>query len=114
MTGASVMNRLVQGDVGSGKTAVSMCAMFVALFSGFQAAMLAPTEVLARQNYEAAKRAFPDYNVGILVGSMSAKEKREIKTAVNEGSIRSIAKMTKIIFFIISSKKIGCFFGILF
>ncbi len=87
MTGASVMNRLVQGDVGSGKTAVSMCAMFVALFSGFQAAMLAPTEVLARQNYEAAKRAFPDYNVGILVGSMSAKEKREIKTAVNEGLI---------------------------
>lgn len=87
MTGASVMNRLVQGDVGSGKTAVSMCAIYIALCSGYQAAMLAPTEVLARQNYEAAKRAFPDYNVGLITGSMTAKEKREMKGAVKLGII---------------------------
>lgn len=87
MTGASVMNRLVQGDVGSGKTAVSMCAIFAAVKSGYQAAMLAPTEVLAVQNYAAAKKAFPDYNVGLITGSMSAKEKRAVKGAVKYGII---------------------------
>ncbi len=87
MTGESVMNRLMQGDVGSGKTAVSMCAIFVAVKSGFQAVMLAPTEVLARQNYQAVRKAFPDYNADILTGSQSAKEKRDIKDALKAGHI---------------------------
>ncbi len=87
MTGDGVMNRLVQGDVGSGKTAVSFCAVFVAVSSGYQAVMLAPTEVLAVQNYNAMKRAFPDYNVGLLTGSMTAKEKREIKGQIANGFI---------------------------
>lgn len=90
MTGNSVMNRLMQGDVGSGKTAVSMCAVFVAVKSGYQAAFLAPTEVLARQNYEAAKRAFPDYNVELITGSNTAKEKKEIKAALKDGFINII------------------------
>ena len=85
MTGAKVMNRLMQGDVGSGKTAVSMCALFIAVNSGYQAVMLAPTEVLARQNYNAVKKAFPDYNVGLITGSMTAKEKREMKLAIQQG-----------------------------
>jgi len=85
MTGGSVMNRLMQGDVGSGKTAVSMCAIYIAVKSGYQAVMLAPTEVLATQNYQAVKKAFPDYNVALLTGSMTAKEKREIKQAVLNG-----------------------------
>ena len=67
MTGATVMNRLMQGDVGSGKTAVSMCAIFIAIKSGYQAVMLAPTEVLARQNYLAVQKAFPDYNIGLII-----------------------------------------------
>lgn len=87
MTGGKVMNRLMQGDVGSGKTAVSMCALFIAVKSGYQAVMLAPTEVLARQNYNAVKKAFPDYNVGLITGSMTAKEKREIKLATDNGFI---------------------------
>ncbi len=87
MSGNSVMNRLMQGDVGSGKTAVSMCALFIALFSGYQAVMLAPTEVLARQNYSAVQKAFPDYNVGLITGSMTAKEKKEIKADVEQGRI---------------------------
>ncbi len=87
MTGAKVMNRLMQGDVGSGKTAVSMCALFIAVNSGYQAVMLAPTEVLARQNYNAVKNAFPDYNIGLITGSMSAKEKREMKNATKFGWI---------------------------
>ncbi len=87
MTSAKVMNRLMQGDVGSGKTAVSECALFIAVKSGYQAVMLAPTEVLARQNYQAISKVFPDYNVGLLTGSMTAKEKRDIKLQVQNGFI---------------------------
>lgn len=85
MKGSSVMNRLMQGDVGSGKTAVGMCAVYIAVKSGYQAVMLAPTEVLARQNYLAAKKAFPDYNVDLITGSLSAKEKRAVKGAAKLG-----------------------------
>lgn len=87
MTSGKVMNRLMQGDVGSGKTAVSMCALFIAVKSGYQAVMLAPTEVLARQNYQAVQKAFPDYNVALITGSMSVKEKNEIKKAVKLGNV---------------------------
>jgi len=87
MSSGKVMNRLMQGDVGSGKTAVSMCALFVAVKSGYQAVMLAPTEVLARQNFEAVKKAFPDYNAAIITGSMTAKEKREVKFATENGLV---------------------------
>lgn len=85
MLGMSIMNRLLQGDVGSGKTAVSLCALFIAVSSGYQAVMLAPTEVLARQNFNAIKNAFPDYNIELLTGSMTAKEKRDIKDATKNG-----------------------------
>lgn len=87
MSSEKVMNRLMQGDVGSGKTAVGMCALFITVKSGYQAVMLAPTEVLARQNFNAVKKAFPDYNVGLITGSMTAKEKREIKFATENGLI---------------------------
>ncbi|MBQ8196476.1 MAG: ATP-dependent DNA helicase RecG [Clostridia bacterium] len=85
MTGAKVMNRLLQGDVGSGKTAVSMCAVHIAVSSGYQAAILAPTEVLARQNYAVAKKIFEDYNVVLITGSMTATEKRRIKAGILAG-----------------------------
>ncbi|MBR1968549.1 MAG: ATP-dependent DNA helicase RecG [Clostridia bacterium] len=85
MLGGKVMNRLMQGDVGSGKTAVSLCALYISVSSGYQAVMLAPTEVLARQNFSAVKKAFPDYNVGLITGSMTAKEKREVKQLVQNG-----------------------------
>ena len=87
MNGGFVMNRLLQGDVGSGKTAVSNCAAFIALKSGYQVVMLAPTEVLARQNYNVIKNLFPDYNVDILVGSTSQKDKKDIKNALKNGII---------------------------
>ena len=88
MTGSSVMNRLMQGDVGSGKTAVATCALFIALKSGFQAAMLAPTEVLAAQNYNLLKNIFPEYNVALLTGSIAAKEKKQVKSDLKSGKIR--------------------------
>ena len=81
------MNRLVQGDVGSGKTAVALCGIFMAVKSGFTAAYLSPTEVLASQNYAVLQRYFPDYRVGYLAGGMTAKEKREIKTKLKNGEI---------------------------
>ncbi len=90
MTSQTVMNRLVQGDVGSGKTAVSMCAIFIAVFSGYQVAMIAPTEVLARQNFNAVKSAFPDYNIGLITGSMTEKEKKAVKNQLENGLINII------------------------
>ncbi|MBE5747435.1 MAG: ATP-dependent DNA helicase RecG [Clostridiales bacterium] len=81
------MNRLLQGDVGSGKTAVALCGIFMAVKSGFTAAYLSPTEVLAEQNYHVLQKYFPDYRVGYLAGGMTAKEKRELKTALKNGEI---------------------------
>lgn len=72
------MNRLVQGDVGSGKTAVAAAAIYAAVKNGHQAAMMAPTEILAAQHLETLTEFFKemDINVVLLTGSMKAKEKR--------------------------------------
>ena len=87
LKGEKVMNRLVQGDVGSGKTAVSVCAFYMAVKSGYQAVMLAPTEVLARQNFAVLKSVLKDYNVDLLVGSMTQKEKKKVYDAAERGGI---------------------------
>ncbi len=81
------MNRLLQGDVGSGKTAVALCGIFMAVKSGYTAAYLSPTEVLAEQNYAILKKYFPEYEVGYLAGGMTAKEKREVKERAKRGEI---------------------------
>lgn len=86
----SQMNRLLQGDVGSGKTAVALTGMYMALKSGYQAAMLAPTEVLARQNFALMQRYFPEYNCALLVGSTPAAEKRAVKAALKSGEISAV------------------------
>ncbi len=85
-----VMNRLLQGDVGSGKTAVSICAIFMAVKSGYQAVMLAPTEVLAKQNYSIIKRFLPEFKVGFLSGSLTAKEKDKVKALIKSGEYRIV------------------------
>ena len=81
------MNRLIQGDVGSGKTAVALCGIFMAVKSGYTAAYLSPTEVLAEQNYKLLQKYFPEYTVGYLAGGMTAKEKREMKARLKAGDI---------------------------
>ena len=86
----SPMNRLLQGDVGSGKTAVALAAIYMAVKSGYQAAMLAPTEVLARQNYELIKKYFPDCSVEFLSGSTTAAQKRDIKKRIADGSVNIV------------------------
>ncbi len=87
LTGPVRMNRLLQGDVGSGKTAVALTGIFMAVRSGFQAAYLSPTEVLAAQNFAILKKLFPDYRVGYLAGASTAAEKRELKRKLFEGEI---------------------------
>ena len=84
------MNRLLQGDVGSGKTAVALCGIYMAVKSGFQAAMLAPTEVLAEQNYNLIKKYFPEYEVAFLSGSTSAKEKKATKNLLSIGAVNIV------------------------
>ena len=81
------MNRLIQGDVGSGKTAVALCGIFMAVKSGYNAVYLSPTEVLAEQNYKVLQKYFPDYEVGYLAGGMTAKEKRDLKVRLARGEI---------------------------
>lgn len=84
------MNRLLQGDVGSGKTAVALCAIYTAVKSGYQAAMLAPTEILAEQNYKIISRLFPEYEVVFLSGSIKAAEKKAIKAKIKSGEARIV------------------------
>ena len=81
------MNRLLQGDVGSGKTAVALCGIFMAVKSGYKAAYLSPTEVLAAQNFAVLKKYFPEYRVGYLAGGMTVKEKRELKARLKAGEL---------------------------
>lgn len=83
------MNRLLQGDVGSGKTIVAFIAMFNVVKNSYQAAMLAPTEILARQHFNEIKKLFKNFGIHIelLTGSIPEKKKNEIKQKLKEGSI---------------------------
>lgn len=89
MQSDKVMNRLIQGDVGSGKTIISFLALFTAALNGKQGALMAPTEVLARQHYENIIEMIDNFELGIvpvvLVGSMTAKEKREAYKIIESG-----------------------------
>ena len=89
MQSAKVMNRLVQGDVGSGKTAVAQLAMFKAVKSGFQAAMMAPTELLAKQHIATIKKGFEPFEIRaeLLCSATGAKERAEILSELAEGKI---------------------------
>lgn len=74
------MNRLLQGDVGSGKTIVAFVLAYACYTAGYQSALMAPTEILAIQHFENASKLFKDTNfkIGLLTGKMSTKEKKEI------------------------------------
>ncbi len=86
MTGDGVMNRMVQGDVGSGKTIVAILAMYLAGLCQYQSVMMAPTAVLARQHYETITELFAAYEIPLrvvlLTGTLSVKEKREVQRQI--------------------------------
>jgi ATP-dependent DNA helicase RecG len=83
------MNRLLQGDVGSGKTIVAAQAAIIAIENGFQVAVLAPTEILASQHYAYFQRLMEklDYRVGFLSGSLHAREKSRVKGEIADGAV---------------------------
>ena len=83
------MARLVQGDVGSGKTAVAACALYLAVRDGYQGALMAPTEILARQHYQNLTGYLGqlDVRVGLLIGAMTPKQKLEMQTRIAEGDV---------------------------
>lgn len=94
MKSDTVMSRLVQGDVGSGKTIVAVIALLNTAMNGYQGAMMAPTEVLARQHYESICKLFDTYDIPVkvvlLTGSMTAKEKRKVYDRIECGLAKII------------------------
>lgn len=92
MAGSERMNRLLQGDVGSGKTAVALLSLLAAADSGFQGALMAPTEVLAEQHYRTISGLLAQWELPIqiacLTGSLKESEKRRIRAGLEDGSIQ--------------------------
>lgn len=89
ISSTKVMNRLIQGDVGSGKTIIAFFALITAALNNGQGAMMAPTEVLARQHYDNLIELIKEHNINVnpvvLVGSMTTKEKREAYKVIESG-----------------------------
>lgn len=83
------MNRLLQGDVGSGKTMVALLSALIAIDNGFQTAFMAPTEILAQQHFQSLKNSLEPMNIqlGLLTGSVKTKERRELLELLSNGEI---------------------------
>ena len=92
MSSGNVMNRLIEGDVGSGKTIVAAASLFLIVMSGYQGTLMVPTEVLAMQHYEDLKALFKPYKIRVelLTGSTSLKDKRKIYEDLKAGLIQII------------------------
>ena len=95
LSGHKLMSRLVQGDVGSGKTVIAFLAMVLSVENGFQSALMVPTEVLANQHYEGFLRLMEEQNIAschpvLLTGSTTARQKREIYQKIADGEVNVI------------------------
>ena len=95
LSGHKLMSRLVQGDVGSGKTVIAFLAMLLSAENGFQSALMVPTEVLANQHYEGFLRLMEEQNIAschpvLLTGSTTARQKREIYQKIADGEVNVI------------------------
>ena len=95
LSGHKLMSRLVQGDVGSGKTVIAFLAMILSAENGFQSALMVPTEVLANQHYEGFLRLMEEQNIAschpvLLTGSTTARQKREIHQKIADGEVNVI------------------------
>ncbi len=109
LASTKIMNRLIQGDVGSGKTAVAMAAAFMAVKNGYQCALMAPTEVLSKQHYENFKKAFDKFGIKVvfLAGSLTAKGKREVYEEILSGKADIIIGTSAVIQSVVEFKKLG-------
>lgn len=89
MQSETQMQRLVQGDVGSGKTVIAILALVKAVENGYQGAMMAPTEILAIQHFDKLQSLLEPLNikVGLLTGSLKAKQRREVVEGLADGSL---------------------------
>lgn len=87
MQSGSHMNRLLQGDVGSGKTVVAGLAMYAAHTAGMQSAIMVPTEILAEQHYDSLSQLFPDLSIALLTGGMRAAPRRTALAAIASGQV---------------------------
>lgn len=103
------MNRLLEGDVGSGKTIVAFIAIYANYLSKYQSALMAPTEILASQHYEEAKKIFSKYklNIALLTSNTTQKEKKEIYENLENGKINLIIGTQSLIQDKITYKKLG-------
>ncbi len=88
ITGIGTMNRLIQGDVGSGKTIVAVIALLLCVLNGYQGSIMVPTEVLAKQHHESLTEMLKDYdiNIELLVGSLTPKQKEEAYRRIRTGA----------------------------
>ena len=84
------MNRLIEGDVGSGKTAVAAAALYIAATCGRQAVLMAPTEILARQHAQSLRTLLPGMEICLLTGRLGAKERREAEAKIQDGRAQII------------------------
>ena len=103
------MNRLLQGDVGSGKTIVALIAMIAAMENDLQTALMAPTEILAEQHARTIKRllAKTPYRVELLTGSLRSAEKRRLQTALRDGEINAVVGTQALIQEAVEFAKLG-------
>lgn len=90
MKSGAHMNRLLQGDVGSGKTVIASLAMYAAYTAGYQSALMVPTEILAEQHFESLTQLFPDLSIAILTSGMKTAAKKAALAAIADGSVDMI------------------------
>ncbi len=109
MQAASPMRRLLQGDVGSGKTIVAFQAAIIAIENGYQAALMAPTEILAQQHYFSARQILEKtgYRIGLLTGSLDQVQKRNARRHIAQGNVQLVIGTHALIQDRVEFKKLG-------
>jgi ATP-dependent DNA helicase RecG len=109
MRSEAPMNRLLQGDVGSGKTIVALIAMLTAMENGYQTALMAPTEILAEQHARNIKRllAKSPYRIELLIGSLRSSDKRQLHRAIGSGEVHACVGTHALIQENVSFKNLG-------
>ncbi|WP_438839081.1 ATP-dependent DNA helicase RecG [Streptococcus pluranimalium] len=107
MRSGAHMNRLLQGDVGSGKTVIASLAMYASYTAGYQSALMVPTEILAEQHFASLTELFPNLNIALLTSSMKAAVKRTALEAIADGSVDMIVGTHALIQDAVSYHKLG-------